>query len=98
MTSSYLDFTSPNSLDINNGVAGATSKAEKQDNGMIGSIGYNYNIFPGPIAATLLPPFSRTAVCENYYFGNDSDSLLMEKMNSGDSRKMRQKTACSSPG
>lgn len=69
-----LETTLPSNVDLNNGVAGSTTKTKKQDNGMLGSIGFNYDIDPGPIASTpILPAFNPPTDCVKYYYIDTTD-------------------------
>lgn len=48
-----LDISYPDNINIHNGVVKSRSRTTSQDNGTIGSVGFNYLIDPGPYPATL---------------------------------------------
>lgn len=75
-----LEMTLPTNVELNNGVAGTSTKTKKQDNGMLGSIGFNYDIDPGPVAATPLPVFNPPNDCVKYYYVDTTNLDAVEEV------------------
>lgn len=58
----------PSGVDINNGVAGGSSSAEDQNNGLIGRIGRNYVIIPKPVNENALDAIPIDTICSKQYY------------------------------